>query len=129
MEKIKELICYGVVGVCTTLVNYVVYYVCLRLNLHWLFSNSIAWFAAVIFAYITNRKVVFRSNKDVKKECVEFFGLRFVTLIVESLLLAICIDWLCISNMISKVIVSVITVLSNYWLCKIRVFHQEVCYE
>lgn len=129
MEKIKELICYGVVGVCTTLVNYVVYYVCLRLNFHWLFSNSIAWLAAVIFAYITNRKVVFHSNKDVKKECVEFFGLRFVTLIVESLLLAICIDWFCISNMISKVIVSVITVLSNYWLCKIRVFHQEVCYE
>lgn len=129
MEKIKELISYGVVGVCTTLVNYVVYYVCLKLGLYWLFSNTFAWIVAVIFAYITNRKMVFHSNKDVKKECVEFFGLRFVTLIVESFLLMACIDWFHISNMVSKVIVSVITVLSNYWLCKIGVFHQEVCYE
>ncbi len=129
MEKIKELISYGVVGVGTTLVNYAVYYVCLKLGLYWLFSNTFAWIVAVIFAYITNRKMVFHSNKDVKKECVEFFGLRFVTLIVESFLLMVCIDWFHISNMVSKVIVSVITVLSNYWLCKIRVFHQEVCYE
>lgn len=129
MEKIKEFISYGIVGVCTTLVNYVVYYVCLKLELYWLFSNTAAWIVAVIFAYITNRKAVFHSNKDIKKECVEFFGLRFVTLIVESILLAVCIDGFHVSNMISKMIVSVITVLSNYWLCKIRVFNQEVCYE
>lgn len=129
MEKIKEMISYGVVGVCTTLANYVVYYVCLKMGLYWLFSNTVAWIAAVIFAYITNRKVVFHSSKDMKKECFEFFGLRFVTLLVESILLAICMDGFHFSSMVSKVIVSVITVLSNYWLCKIRVFHQEVCYE
>lgn len=29
MEKVKEFISYGIVGVMTTLVNYMVYFICL----------------------------------------------------------------------------------------------------
>ena len=29
MEKVKEFISYGIVGVMTTLVNYIVYFICL----------------------------------------------------------------------------------------------------
>lgn len=129
MEKIKEFISYGFVGVCTTLVNYIVYFWCLKLHVNWLFSNNLAWIAAVVFAYITNRKMVFHSDKDIKQECIEFFGLRFVTLIVETLLLALCIDCMHLSNLFSKIIVSGITVISNYWLCKIRIFNKGACYE
>ena len=131
MEKIKELIRYGIVGVLTTLVNYVVYFVCLKIHLNWLISNSFAWVVAVVFAYIMNRKLVFHSDNETKKEGIQFFGLRFVTLIVENILLAICIDGLGLSNLISKVVVSVITVIGNYWLCKYHIFSkkEEACYE
>lgn len=30
MEKVKEFISYGIVGVMTTLVNYIVYFICLK---------------------------------------------------------------------------------------------------
>ena len=131
MEKIKELICYSFVGVLTTIANYVVYFICLNMHLNWLISNSFAWLIAVIFAYVTNRRHVFHSQNDMKKECAEFFGMRFITLIVENILLAICIDGLGISNMISKMIVSVVTVIGNYWLCKYHIFSkkEEACYE
>ena len=117
MEKVKEFISYGIVGVMTTLVNYIVY--------------CIAWMVAVIFAYFSNRKVVFHSSNDMKKECIEFFGLRFMTLLVENLLLAICIDGVHISNLLSKILVSVITVLANYFLCKSHIFSkkEEMLYE
>ena len=106
MEKVKEFISYGIVGVMTTLVNY-------------------------IFAYFSNRKVVFHSSNDMKKECIEFFGLRFMTLLIENLLLAICIDGVHISNLLSKILVSVITVLVNYFLCKSHIFSkkEEMLYE
>ena len=130
MEKIKEFINYGFIGLCTTIINYVVYFICLKMNLDWFFSNSLAWLVAVLFAYVFNRKFVFHSNKNMKKECMEFFSLRFLTLIVENILLAICIGTFHLSNLISKVVVSIITVLSNYFLCKMHVFHQEeACYE
>ena len=131
MEKVKEFISYGIVGVMTTLVNYMVYFICLKIGIHWLISNSLAWMIAVIFAYFSNRKVVFHSSNDMKKECIEFFGLRFMKLLVENLLLAICIDGLHISNLLSKILVSVITVLVNYFLCKSHIFSkkEEMLYE
>lgn len=125
MEKIKELIRYGIVGVMTTLVNYIVYYICLKLNINWLISNSLAWIAAVIFAYVTNRNMVFHSKNDVKKECMEFFGMRFITLIVENILLGICIDGIGLSNLISKIVVSLGTVIANYALCKSHIFSSK----
>ncbi len=125
MEKIKECLRYGVVGVITTIVNYVVYYICLKMNMNWLISNTMAWIAAVIFAYIANRNVVFHSTNGVKKECMEFFGLRFVTLIVENILLGICIDGLGLSNLISKIVVSIVTVVANYALCKSHIFSSK----
>lgn len=73
MEKVKEFISYGIVGVMTTLVNYIVYFICLKIGIDWLTSNSLAWLVAVIFAYFSNRKVVFHSSNDMKKECIEFF--------------------------------------------------------
>lgn len=131
MEKVKEFISYGIVGVMTTLVNYIIYFICLKIGISWLISNSLAWIVAVIFAYFSNRKVVFHSSNDMKKECIEFFGLRFMTLLVENLLLAICIDGLHVSNLLSKILVSVITVLVNYFLCKSHIFSkkEEMLYE
>ena len=131
MEKVKEFISYGIVGVMTTLVNYIVYFISLKIGINWLISNSLAWLVAVIFAYFSNRKVVFHSSNDVKKECIEFFGLRFMTLIVENVLLAACIDGLHISNLLSKILVSIITVFANYFLCKSHIFSKkgEMLYE
>ena len=104
---------------------------CLKIGIDWLTSNSLAWMVAVIFAYFSNRKVVFHSSNDMKKECIEFFGLRFMTLLIENLLLAICIDGVHISNLLSKILVSVITVLVNYFLCKSHIFSkkEEMLYE
>lgn len=58
MEKVKEFISYGIVGVITTLVNYIVYFICLKIGIDWLISNSLAWLVAVIFAYFSNQSCI-----------------------------------------------------------------------
>lgn len=124
----KELIRYIVVGGMTTLINYIIYYCLLKFNAHWLLANSLSWVGAVIFAYYTNKKYVFKSLNESKKEFISFILLRFITLLVETGCLSVLIDLLHIQPMISKIIVSFITIISNYVLCKFKIFKKEDVY-
>lgn len=121
-EQLKELICYGVNGVMTTGVNYIVYFLLLHCHVNYLVANTLAWVAAVIFAYITNRKLVFHSNQSVWKEFVSFTALRFATLLAENALLFLCIQLIGVSHFWSKILVSIVTVLANYAVCKMKIF-------
>lgn len=127
-ENTKEMMSYVFVGIMTTLVNYIVYFVLLKMHSHWLIANSISWVFAVIFAYYANKKYVFESQNDIKKELSSFVLLRFLTLIVENGCLYVFINLIHIQPMISKLLVSFITILSNYILCKFKIFKKEGVY-
>lgn len=121
-EKLKELIAYGINGVCTTGVNYLVYFALIHLHLNYLLANTLAWVAAVLFAYITNRKLVFHSDRSVLKELTSFVALRLATLLAENALLFVLIQLAGVSQLWSKLLVSVVTVLANYVLCRSKIF-------
>lgn len=122
-KNLIELITYVIVGGMTTLVNFVVFFICTYVNMHWFFANVIAWVFAVLFAYVANRKYVFKSNdNDTKTEFVQFVGLRLLTLVVESALMFVSIQLMGINENISKIIVSFVTVIGNYVFCKFLIF-------
>lgn len=125
-KDLKELLSYIFVGGCTTLVNFMIYCLVIQwLNLGWLIANILSWCGAVVFAFWANRQYVFKSNNDTKKEAYQFFVLRLSTLVVESSLLFIFIQLLVMDEMIAKVFVSVVTVVSNYGLCKFKIFSSK----
>ena len=129
IDDTKEMLSYVFVGGMTTLVNYVVYFILLKIHSHWLIANSISWFFAVLFAYYTNKRYVFKSKNEVKKEFISFVLLRFMTLLIENVCLYLLIDLMNIQPMISKILVSFITIISNYVLCKFKIFKEEgVCH-
>lgn len=70
-ENTKEIISYVFVGIMTTLVNYIVYFVLLMIHCHWLVANSISWFFAVIFAYYANKNMYLKVKMISKR--IEFF--------------------------------------------------------
>ena len=106
-KNIIELLNYVVVGGLTTLVNFVVYFFCTHIQLHYLIAN-----------YIANRKYVFKSEgNDQKAEFLQFVSLRAVTLVVESLLLFVCIQLAAMNENIAKIFVSIVTVIGNYVFC------------
>ena len=122
-KDLKELISYVFVGGCTTLINFVIYwFVITMMDQGWLFANVISWVGAVIFAFWANKHFVFKSANETGKEAYQFIILRLGTLLVESGLLFIFIQLLSANEMLSKVVVSVITVVSNYGLCKFKIF-------
>lgn len=121
-KSLLETFRYLVTGGATTLVNYVVYLTLLSVHINYLTANTIAWIFAVLFAYITNRIFVFHSENQVGKELVSFVSLRFLTLLLENLLLFYFIQQCDFQEIVSKIAVSIVTIIGNYIVCKCQIF-------
>ncbi len=138
MEKIKkiyskyeEIINYIIVGGCTTLINLAVYFLLINIffkaktNLDIQAANVISWIFAVLFAYITNRKFVFKSKaqgKEKIKEILNFFASRVASLLMDMFLMFLLYSVMHINDTICKLIDQVIIIIANYVLAKILVF-------
>lgn len=92
-------------------------------------ANIISWIIAVTFAYITNRIWVFTDKAHDKagmiKECLSFYGGRLFTLVVENLLLNLCTVTIGLSDLIAKILVSIVTIILNYVISKLIVFRKK----
>lgn len=121
-KKIKELFTYGIGGVLTTIVNYIVYFGLGFAKVDYLVANTLAWAVAVVFSYWVNRKVVFGSKGSWIREFISFAAMRLLTLGVENLLLYLAVERLELSEAVSKIVVSVVTVLANYVICQKHIF-------
>lgn len=121
----KETILYLIFGVLTTIVNILTFSIMERLTTNLLFNNTVAWICSVLFAFITNRNIVFQSTGNKLKELCLFFGSRIVSLLFDNALIFILIEKLMLNNILSKIIVNVFVVVINYILSKLIVFKKE----
>lgn len=130
--KYEELINYLFIGGCTTIISLLVYYV----GVFTIFNpnnpillqcaNILSWIIAVVFAYVANRKVVFKSkNKNVKCEVSKFFGARIVTLLIDMFFMWLTVSVLHFNDKIMKILSNIIIIILNYILSKLYVFVKE----
>ena len=137
----RETLSYLLFGVLTTLVNYITFMGVFILSNESsaLVSNMVAFIAATIFAYITNKIWVFKSNRwslDILKvEIITFLSARIFSFILEQVGLFICINVFKIEDysflgingvIISKVVLSFIAVIINYGLSKLFIFKEQI---
>ena len=137
IEKIKALVkdhwdvvTYLVFGVLTTVVNYAIYLPCLNiLGLAAAVSNCIAWVAAVIFAFVTNKPFVFGSHdwsmKTVVPEFTKFIATRISSGVLETLILLVAVDTLGGNGNIWKLVTQVLVIIINYVGSKLLVFRKK----
>ena len=138
MDKIKELIrkiltkeviLYIAFGILTTIVNLGSFYV-MNSILQWNenISNFIAILLAVIFAYITNKDLVFHSEADSFKERIIEFGKfmlgRAFTMVVEFVGGLISFE-LPIPNIITKMGLTIIVIILNFFISKFFAFKSK----
>lgn len=92
-------------------------------------ANVFAWILSVLFAYWTNRTWVFRSQvqgaKAILKEFTAFVSARVTSLLVETVLLYLLVDWLKLNDMFSKILLSFITIALNYIFSKLWIFKKS----
>lgn len=133
MLKNKEIVKYAFFGVCTTLVNVIVFYCFAKmLSVDYMLSNLIAWVASVSFAFITNKIYVFNSREwklDIcLKEASSFFLARIATGIIDMACMYYCVTILSINKAISKIGVNVVVIVLNYVFSKVWVFRKNKKY-
>ena len=125
-ERLREMIAYVVVGVMTTSISLGVYYLFLyAFQVNYQISNVISWISAVTFAFFMNRKFVFRSDGNIPKQIVLFFGVRLFALAVEQLSLTLAVEVIGFGKGISKIGVQAIVMVVNYTLSKLIVFRKK----
>lgn len=149
-----EFVIYVVFGVLTTLVNFVISFICNKIfgygiikeftlfsktiKFSWVYvTNIISWVGAVLFAYFTNKAFVFEvkdwSPKVVAREMVSFFSARIVSLLAFDLGFFAIVYNIFIkmsvsdgaSYWIAKIAAAVFTVLFNYVFSKFIIFKKN----
>lgn len=135
MEKVKEIIkkvctkevlLYGVFGIFTTLVNLGTFYILTKVfHIEENISNIIAIVLAVLFAYLTNKDMVFHSHaKTIKEkgiEFVKFMSGRAFTMIVEWVGCALLFITP-LPQMIAKLSMTILVIVLNFFISKFLVF-------
>ena len=143
-ENKREIISYLFFGVLATVVNIVCYQF-----FGWLFgeeayliNNVLSWFITVIFAFITNKLWVFKSEswslKVMKVEVPSFLSARVFSLVLEETGLFLMIDLMKFSafqmevlsfeitgSLIAKVIMQFVVVVTNYIFSKFIIFKKK----
>ena len=128
--KYWNVLSYLFFGGLTTAVNYVVYLPCFNLlGLSAAVSNVIAWAAAVLFAFLTNKPFVFKSHdwsaKTVWPEFTKFVGCRVGSGVLETAIIFVTVDLLCWNGNWMKLATSVLVVILNYFASKLLVFRKK----
>ena len=130
--KYEEVILYLIVGVLTTCVSLGVYYGCvltfLNPNITYQLqtANIISWIVSVTFAYITNRKFVFKSvSKNWTGEAAAFYSSRITTLLMDMAIMFVFVTVCEINDKIIKLAAQVIIMIVNYGLSKWIVFRKN----
>ena len=122
-----ELVSYLFVGVATTVVNYVVYYIATRLlSMGVMAGTWTAWVAAVAFGYAANKAFVFHTHCDgalaLLKEALGFFSMRLVSLGMETVLMYLTVTVLGLNDLVMKLIVNIVVIILNYVFSKLFIF-------
>ncbi len=142
-DKIKDFlsshiegILYLVFGGLTTLISILSFLIFGLIfgKEQYLLSNLLSWLLSVAFAFVTNKLIVFRSHGTDKitlaREILEFFGARLFSLGIEEGGLWIMLDLakmneIPMGDMISKIFMSVIVILVNYFISKFIIFKKQ----
>lgn len=126
----REIILYIVFGILTTCVNIISFMILSSLfHIEENFASNIGIVIAVLFAYFTNRKLVFNSTASTFVEKIKEFGKfilgRTFTMIVESVgfwLLFSIINITYFDGLVSKLIISIIVIILNFFISKFFAF-------
>ena len=129
-KKHKSFFMYGIFGVLTTVVNFMVYNLCYyKAGINNTVSNVLAWILAVAFAYITNKIWVFESKSwkmsVLRHELTAFVSCRLATGIMDLVIMYVCVDMLGWHAMLMKLASNVLVIILNYIFSKLIIFKKR----
>ena len=127
--KYKKILLYLIFGVLTTAVDWIISFTLYSLHVNVHLANVTAWVCAVLFAFITNRTLVFesreRTTRGIARELALFSGGRVTTLLLQELIVFVFYDLLTWNPYFVKMAAAVLVVILNYVISKLLVFKKK----
>ena len=133
----RERLLYLVFGGLTTLLDFAISFCLYRLwgveaeGAAWLLhvADVLAWTAAVLFAFVTNRRFVFQSQRKgflpIMGELFAFAGGRVFTFLLQEGIMAVFVTWLGLNAYLFRILAAVLVVILNYIISKLLVFRKK----
>lgn len=131
----NEIFMYLLFGFLTVLINLIIkwslwFTICDSTGVGYYnqqFPVDVSWFVAVVFAYFTNKKYVFKcKKKNSLFQIFSFFGCRILTLFFEKIMTYFFFSILLLNSGLSLVIITLviqfIIIILNYFFSKFMVF-------
>ncbi len=124
----QELISYLVIGVLTTLVNFVIYFPLSRL-IHYLIATTVSWAGAVIFAFFANKVYVFEDPRwdrpYLLRQAGSFTVMRLLSWGFEVVTMWLFVERLGLNSDVTKIVAQFVVVALNYVFSKLLIFRKK----
>lgn len=122
-----EALRYIFIGVCTTLINFAIFTImCKGLQIDVTISNVTSVITSILFAYVANKIVVFRSHcrnlLELILEFSKFVGARLFTMIIEVGGVFLLVNVIGQDSVVGKLETQVLVVAGNFFISKYLVF-------
>lgn len=132
-QNFYSIFMYVVMGGFTTLINIVTFWAFNDLlHLDYRIANTIAWVFSVLFAYVTNKRYVFKSNtptfRAMMVEFTSFVGFRFLSYLMDLGTMIVLVSGLAVNETISKILANFIVLVANYIFSKLFIFKKREGY-
>ncbi|MBR6593906.1 MAG: GtrA family protein [Clostridia bacterium] len=119
---------YLVFGALTTFVSLVAFYGSMWIYPNYWVATVLRNVAGILFAYFTNRGMVFGSTAKGNEKALEFFKFvssRLVTFALDLLMMFVMVDIMGINELIAGLLSMVVVIILNYVLSKVFVFKKK----
>ena len=130
IKKHKEFISYGFWGGITTLLHILLFWFLTKIGIKYYIANIITLITIKALAYIVNKIFVFKTKcknkKELLKEIIKYIFSRLFTMLIDYFGLILLVEVFNMNELLGKIIILVLVVIINYFLCKLFVYKKEV---
>lgn len=128
-ELIRKIISFIIWGTLTTVLNVVLYYGFRLVHIPVAVSTVLAWFLCVLFAFVTNKRYVFKgqdyTKKQVVREVILFYGSRAFSGLMDVALMVLMVDILYWNEVLAKIIDEVFVSGFNFLFSFLVIFKKK----
>lgn len=119
-----EVLKFGLVGISNTIVYLTIYFIFIKLGIHYLIANFMGYLISSMCGYILNKIWVFEYKKNIlfEKSLYKYYITYIIAFGLNISLLYYLVDIIKISEMISPLLILCITVPFNFFMSKYWVY-------
>ena len=119
----KEIIKFSLSGIISFLIDYILFIVFKVVLNNITIANVIARAISSTINYIINKNIVFKSNKNIAKSLLEYYGLVIFILLINTLLLNLLS--IIINPILAKLIIEIVLFIISWLVQKILIFKRK----